>query len=45
LGLGLYIVHQIVTAQGGRVEATSSAEEGTTFRVTLPRAAQAGSGR
>jgi signal transduction histidine kinase len=45
LGLGLYIVHQIVAAHGGRVEATSSAEEGTTFRVTLPRAAQAGSGR
>jgi two-component system, sensor histidine kinase and response regulator len=37
LGLGLFIVQQIVLAHDGTVEATSSDEEGTTFRVTLPR--------
>lgn len=38
LGLGLYIVHQIARAHGGRVEVRSSKEEGTTFRVYWPRA-------
>jgi len=38
LGLGLYIVHQIARAHGGRVEVRSSEEEGTTFRVYWPRA-------
>jgi len=37
LGLGLYIVRQIVEAHGGRVEARSSEEGGTGFVVTLPR--------
>ncbi|WP_228556737.1 ATP-binding protein [Myxococcus sp. AB025B] len=37
LGLGLYIVHQIARAHGGRVEVRSSREEGTTFRVYWPR--------
>lgn len=37
LGLGLYIVEQVVKGHGGRIEVTSSAEAGTTFRVTLPR--------
>ena len=36
VGLGLYIVHQIALAHGGRVAVTSSAEAGTTFAVTLP---------
>lgn len=40
LGLGLYIVHEIVRAHGGTVEATSNAEE-TLFRVRLPRRASA----
>ncbi|HUJ25838.1 MAG TPA: ATP-binding protein, partial [Myxococcales bacterium] len=37
LGLGLFIVRQLVRAHGGRVEVTSSANDGTTFRVVLPR--------
>ncbi|MCE9672332.1 HAMP domain-containing histidine kinase [Myxococcus stipitatus] len=41
LGLGLYIVSQIVTAHGGWVDVASSAEAGTCFAVTLPRVAQA----
>jgi two-component system sensor histidine kinase/response regulator len=37
LGLGLYIVKQVVRAHGGSIEVRSSVEEGTTFRVQLPR--------
>jgi signal transduction histidine kinase len=37
LGLGLYIVDQIVRAHGGRVEAASSERGGTTFTVYWPR--------
>lgn len=37
LGLGLYIVEQIVLAHGGRVTVDSSKENGTTFRVFLPK--------
>jgi PAS domain S-box-containing protein len=37
LGLGLYIARQIVAAHGGSIEARSSAEAGTTFRVVVPR--------
>jgi signal transduction histidine kinase/GAF domain-containing protein len=37
LGLGLYIVQQIVAAHGGTVCVESTAEHGTTFRVRLPR--------
>lgn len=37
LGLGLYIVDQIVRAHDGTVSATSTDADGTTFRVTLPR--------
>lgn len=36
LGLGLFIVREIVQAHGGRVEVESN-EGGTTFTVTLPR--------
>lgn len=42
LGLGLYIVRQIVLAHGGTIELRSSAEAGTTFRVELPRTVQRG---
>ncbi|MBL8949214.1 MAG: PAS domain-containing protein [Myxococcaceae bacterium] len=38
LGLGLHISRQIARAHGGAIEVESSAEAGTTFRVTLPRA-------
>jgi PAS domain S-box-containing protein len=37
IGLGLYIVKQIVLAHGGTVDVHSSLEEGTTFTVRLPR--------
>ncbi|MFP2962151.1 ATP-binding protein [Myxococcus sp. 1LA] len=37
LGLGLYIVSQIVRAHGGRVEVRSNRDEGTTFTVYWPR--------
>lgn len=37
LGLGLFIVNQIVTAHGGSVHVSSSEAEGTTFRVKLPK--------
>jgi signal transduction histidine kinase len=38
LGLGLYIVSEIVSAHGGTVAVRSSAARGTTFTVRLPRA-------
>jgi sigma-B regulation protein RsbU (phosphoserine phosphatase) len=37
IGLGLYVVREIVSAHGGRVEVTSTEAEGTTFAVRLPR--------
>jgi signal transduction histidine kinase len=36
LGLGLFIVREIVTAHGGTVHVTSTADVGTTFAVSLP---------
>ncbi len=36
-GLGLYIVERIVASHGGTVSVRSSAEEGTTFTIRLPR--------
>lgn len=36
-GLGLYIVERIVASHGGSVSVRSSAEEGTTFTIHLPR--------
>jgi PAS domain S-box-containing protein len=38
LGLGLYIVSQVVSAHGGAVTVESTGERGTTFTVRLPRA-------
>jgi two-component system, sensor histidine kinase and response regulator len=37
LGLGLYIVRQLVEAHEGRVDVTSNASDGTRFIVRLPR--------
>lgn len=36
LGLGLYIAHEIVTQQGGRMWLESTADVGSTFYFTLP---------
>ena len=40
LGLGLFIVHQIVAAHSGTVVVHSSREEGVVFRVRLPRVSE-----
>jgi signal transduction histidine kinase len=37
-GLGLYLVHEIVTAHGGQVTVESQPGQGTLFTITLPRA-------
>jgi two-component system, sensor histidine kinase and response regulator len=37
LGLGLFIVKQIVEAHGGQIAVSSSEAEGTRFAVRLPR--------
>ncbi|HEX8434117.1 PAS domain S-box protein [Archangium sp.] len=37
LGLGLFITRKIVLGHGGTLDVRSSAEEGTTFSVRLPR--------
>jgi len=44
LGLGLYISNEVVLRHGGQIEIRSTAGEGTTFRVTLPRHAVGNSG-
>ena len=37
LGIGLFISREIVKAHGGTMCVESNAEQGTTFRVTMPR--------
>lgn len=37
MGLGLYIAHELVRAHHGTIEVRSTAADGTTFRVALPR--------
>ncbi|MCE4058035.1 sensor histidine kinase [Pseudomonas sp. Au-Pse12] len=41
LGLGLFIVKEVVTAHQGSIEVSSSESDGTTFTVTLPRVSRA----
>jgi signal transduction histidine kinase len=41
VGLGLFIVREIVRAHGGSVDVTSREGDGTTFTVSLPRRRQA----
>ncbi|MEO7150710.1 MAG: sensor histidine kinase [Burkholderiaceae bacterium] len=38
MGLGLFIVREIVSAHGGSIAVASSAEEGTAFTLRIPRA-------
>jgi nitrogen-specific signal transduction histidine kinase len=38
-GLGLTVVHKIVQDHGGEVVVERTSEEGTTFRLVLPRPA------
>jgi hypothetical protein len=40
LGLGLFIVREIVRAHGGTVTVASSEDSGTTFTLTVPRTAR-----
>jgi len=40
LGLGLYIVKDIIVSHGGTIEVTSTKEDGTTFTARLPRSAE-----
>ncbi|WP_442785561.1 ATP-binding protein [Actinacidiphila sp. DG2A-62] len=35
-GLGLSIVHSLITIHGGRVEIDTSPGQGATFRIVLP---------
>ncbi len=44
LGLGLFIVREIVRAHGGAIEACSTAGDGTTFVARLPRRSAGASG-
>jgi signal transduction histidine kinase len=37
VGLGLYIAWHVARAHGGLIHVTSSAENGTTFRLILPK--------
>ena len=44
VGLGLFIVHQIVTAHGGQITVRSAPVEGTTFALSVPSSPEAALG-
>ncbi|MGO4332168.1 sensor histidine kinase [Cupriavidus sp. 2TAF22] len=44
IGLGLFIVRDVATMHGGNVSVTSTAENGTTFRIEVPRSARDAAG-
>jgi signal transduction histidine kinase len=44
IGLGLFIARAIISAHGGAIHVTSSAQDGTTFTLTLPKATTQRSG-
>lgn len=44
IGLGLFISHEIARSHGGSIAVSSTREDGTTFRVWLPRQAPPGAG-
>ena len=37
IGIGLYLVREIITMQGGYIMVTSEVEKGSTFSVFLPQ--------
>jgi signal transduction histidine kinase len=39
IGMGLYIAREVVKSHNGRIDVTSTAAEGTTFMIRLPRKA------
>ncbi len=39
IGMGLYIAREVVKSHGGRIEVTSTKNEGTLFTISLPREA------
>lgn len=45
LGLGLFVVHQLVTVLGGTITVESQPDQGSTFTVTFPRSIQASTAR
>jgi signal transduction histidine kinase len=45
IGLGLYIAREVAKSHGGRIDVTSTATDGTSFTISLPREAPRGGGQ